>query len=111
MLLEEESLLKKDARPSQGRVQAYGEELAGREQNTTSGHVLGGELGAGKSHTEKPDKDPSAPHPRASLLFSQAPNRGSAEPSWIQVLLNFFFFFPKQQPILEDEEDGDPLEF
>lgn len=58
-LLEGEGLLGRDASPSQERIQAYGEEAVGTEQDTISSLALGGELGAGMSHTEKPDQDSS----------------------------------------------------
>lgn len=51
--------LRRDARPSGERGRAYGKEVAGTEQDTISSLVLGGELGAAKSLTEKPDQDSS----------------------------------------------------
>lgn len=45
--------------PRQERMQAYGKELVGKEQNTITSLVLEGQLGAGKSHIDEPDQDPS----------------------------------------------------
>lgn len=46
-----------------------GKNWQGENKNMTSGHVLGGEPGAGKSHTEKPDKGPTLPTPPPGPAF------------------------------------------
>lgn len=107
MLLEEESLLKKDARPSQGRIQAYGEELAGTEQKYDQGSCSGRGTWSWKVTHRKAIKGPSPPGPafyfHRHLTEAQLSHPGCRSCST-------FFFFAKQQPVLE-EEDSDPLEF